>query len=92
MLFTYTPHQVEQNRKFYLNMYDPSHQLVQIDQTMNWYQLYENLKVYYPKPFGSPSVYPIVIVKILMIQSLEGFHSFRSPVSRCNKTLHIGGF
>jgi transposase len=77
MLFTYTPQQVEQNRKFYLNMYDSSHQLVQIDQTMNWYHLYENLKVYYPKLFGRPSVDPIVIVKILMIQSLEGFRSVR---------------
>jgi hypothetical protein len=56
MLLIHTPQQVEQNRKFYLNMYDSSHQLVQIDQTMNWYQLYENLKVYYPKPFGRPSV------------------------------------
>lgn len=77
MLFTHTPQQVEQNRKFYLKMYDSSHQLVQIDQTMNWYQLFENLKVYYPKLFGRPSVDLIVIVKILMIQSLEGFRSVR---------------
>jgi transposase len=77
MLFSYTPQQVEQNRKFYLKMYDPSHQLVQIDQTMNWNHLYEKVKVYYPKQFGRPSVDPIVIIKILMIQSLEGFRSVR---------------
>ena len=77
MFFSYTPQQVEQNRMFYPNMYDSSHQLVQIDQAMNWYHLYEKLKSYYPKLFGRPSVDPIVLVKILMIQSLDGFRSVR---------------
>jgi transposase/IS5 family transposase len=77
MLFSYTPQQVEQNRTFYFNMYDSSHQLVQIDQVMNWYHLYEKLKVYYPQRIGRPTVDPIVLVKILMIQSLEGFRSVR---------------
>lgn len=77
MFFSFTPQQVEQNRAFYINMYDSSHQLVQIDQVMNWYHLYENLKKYYPQRIGRPTVDPIVLVKILMIQSLEGFRSVR---------------
>lgn len=77
MLFSYTPQQVEQNRTFYLRMFDWKHQLVQIDKVMNWCQLYEKLKIYYPKRIGRPTVDPIVLVKILMIQSLEGFRSVR---------------
>ena len=73
MFFSYTHQEVEQNRTFYLQMYDPSHQLVQIDQTVDWHQLYDQLKVYYPKQIGRPSIDPIILVKILMIQGLEGF-------------------
>lgn len=47
MLCTYTPQQVEQNRNFYLNLYDASHQLVQIGRVMNWHHLYEKLLNYY---------------------------------------------
>jgi transposase len=77
MFFSYSPQQVEQNRTFYLHMFDSSHQLVQIDKVMNWYHLHEKLKVYYPKRIGRPTVDPIVLVKILMIQYLEGFRSVR---------------
>ena len=44
MFFSYTYQEVEQNRIFYLQMYDPSHQLVQIDRTVDWNQLYNQLK------------------------------------------------
>ena len=77
MFFPYTYQEVEQNRIFYLQMYDPLHQLVQIDQTVDWHQLYDLLKVYYPKQNGRPSIDPIVLVKILMVQGLEGFRSVR---------------
>ena len=77
MFFTHTPQAVEQNRAFYLHMYDASHQLVKIDQVMDWYHLYHKLKPFYPKQIGRPTVDPIVLVKILMIQTLEGFRSVR---------------
>lgn len=77
MFFSYSPQQVEQNRKFYLKMCDFSHCLVQIDQLVNWNDLYEKLKLYYPKQIGRPTVCPIVLVKILMIQCLDGFRSVR---------------
>lgn len=77
MFFSFTPQEVAQNRVFYLKMYDHSHPLVQIDQVMNWHHVYDELKVYYPKRMGRPTCDPIVLVKILIIQSLEGFRSVR---------------
>jgi transposase len=77
MLFSYTSQEVHQNRAFYVQAYDQSHLLVQIDTVMNWHDLYEKLKRYYPKKIGRPSVDPVVLVKILMIQNLEGFRSVR---------------
>ena len=77
MFFSYTYQEVKQNRTFYLQMSDPSHQLVQIDQTVDWHQLYDQLKRYYPKKIGRPSIDPIILVKIFMIQGLEGFRSVR---------------
>lgn len=77
MLFSHTPNEVKQNRAIYVNSYDPSHELVGIDNVMNWYHLFEKLKKYYPKQNGRPSVDPIILVKILMIQNLEGFRSVR---------------
>jgi hypothetical protein len=35
MFFSYSPQEVEQNRKYYIHMYDSSHKLVGIDQVMN---------------------------------------------------------
>lgn len=77
MLFSHTSFEVEQNRKFYLKMYDSSHALVKIDRVMDWYHLYEKLSVYYPHRIGRPTADPIVLVKMLMIQGLEGFRSVR---------------
>jgi hypothetical protein len=92
MFFSYTRQEVEQNRGFYLHMYDPTHQLVQIDQVMNWYQLHEKLKPYYPKEIGRPTVDPIVLVKILMIQTLEGFRSFRFTCKQVQQNATYAGF
>jgi transposase len=77
MLFSYTPQEVEQNRAFYLKAYNPSHKLVKIDKVMDWFDLFEKLKKYYPKPNGRPSADPVILIKILMIQKLEGFRSVR---------------
>ncbi|KKB38794.1 Mobile element protein [Bacillus thermotolerans] len=55
MFFSHTYQEIEQNRAFYLHMYDASHQLVQIDQVMDWHQLYKKLKVYYPQRIGRPT-------------------------------------
>ena len=77
MFFSHTYQEIEQNRAFYLHMYDASHQLVQIDQVMDWHQLYKKLKVYYPQRIGRPTADPVVLIKILMIQMLEGFRSVR---------------
>jgi transposase len=77
MLFSYSSQEVKQNRAFYLNAYDPKHELVNLDNQMNWHHLFHKLSKFYPKQNGRPSVDPIILSKILMIQSLEGFRSVR---------------
>ncbi|MDR0139574.1 transposase [Metabacillus idriensis] len=77
MLFSYSSQEVKQNRVFYLNGYDSQHELVNLDNQMNWHHLFQKLKNYYPKQNGRPSVDPIILVKILLIQSLEGFRFVR---------------
>ena len=87
MLFSYTSQEVAQNRAFYLNAYDSSHPLVEIDKVMNWYSLFEKLKKFYPKQIGRPSVDPIIMVKILMIQYLEGFRSVRFTCKQARQNM-----
>ncbi|MBM7650567.1 transposase [Bacillus ectoiniformans] len=73
----YSRKEIEENRKTYGQMYDPSHHLVQIDALMDWDFVSRKLSTYYPSEIGRPSRDPIVLVKILMIQYLEGFRSVR---------------
>ncbi|MCD7036742.1 transposase [Metabacillus sp. GX 13764] len=87
MLFSYSSQEVAQNREFYLKGYDAKHGLVSLDSLMNWHHLFQNLKKYYPKSNGRPSADPIILVKILMIQSLEGFRSVRSTCKQVSQNM-----
>ncbi|ENQ3077832.1 transposase, partial [Bacillus cereus] len=77
MYVTYSMKQVEENRKYYEMMYDASHHLVKIDQVMDWNFVTRKLEVFYPHRIGRPTKDPIMLVKILLIQYLEGFRSVR---------------
>ncbi|WHY44614.1 IS1182 family transposase [Lysinibacillus pakistanensis] len=77
MYVTYSRREIEENRKFYEMMYDPSHQLVKMDQVMDWNFVSKQLEVFYPYSIGRPTKDPIMLVKILLIQYLEGFRSVR---------------
>ena len=77
MYFAYSKQEVEQNRSFYEMMYDPSHHLVKMDQMMDWAFLSKKLESFYPHQVGRPTKDPIILVKMLMIQYLEGFRSVR---------------
>lgn len=77
MYFAYSKQEIEQNRSFYEMMYDTSHHLVKIDQVMDWMFLSKKLEAFYPHQVGRPTKDPIILVKILMIQYLEGFRSIR---------------
>lgn len=73
----YSKKEIEANRKSYEMMYDASHHLVKIDETMDWNVASRKLSSYYLSQIGRPSKDPMVLVKILMIQYLEGFRSVR---------------
>ena len=77
MYVTYSRREIEENRKFYEMMYDPSHQLVKMDQVMDWNFVSKQLEVFYPYNIGRPTKDPIMLMKILLIQYLEGFRSVR---------------
>lgn len=91
----YYKREVEVNRKIYEMMYDASHPLLKIDAVMDWDFVLRNLASYYPSQIGRPSKDPIVIVKILMIQYLEGFRSVRFTCKQVQQNAtypHTGGF
>ncbi|MBZ5752190.1 IS1182 family transposase [Metabacillus rhizolycopersici] len=77
MYFTYSNVTIEENRKFYEMMYDASHHLVKIDCVMDWGFVKKQLEAFYPHRIGRPTKDPIMLVKILLIQYLEGFRSVR---------------
>lgn len=47
MYVTYSRREIEENRKFYEMMYDPSHQLVKMDQVMDWNFVSKQLEVFF---------------------------------------------
>ena len=73
----YSRKEIETNRKSYEMMYDASHHIVKIDAVMDWDFVSRKLAAYYPSQIGRPSKDPIILVKILLIQYLEGFRSVR---------------
>jgi transposase len=77
MYVTYSRQEIEVNRKSYEMMYDASHHLVKLDPVMDWDFVSKQLEVFYPHCIGRPTKDPIVLVKILLIQYLEGFRSVR---------------
>ncbi|MFD2679891.1 transposase, partial [Bacillus seohaeanensis] len=77
MYVTYSRQEIEANRRFYEMMYDASHHLVKMDPIIDWDFVSKRLEGFYPHRIGRPTKDPIVLVKILLIQYLEGFRSVR---------------
>ena len=73
----YSRKEIEENRKNYKMMVDASHHLLKMDAVMDWDFVSRKLAAYYPSTVGRPSKDPLVLVKILLIQYLEGFRSVR---------------
>lgn len=69
--------EIQENRRAYESMVDSNHVLVQIDRFMDWNHVYRLLQPFYSMNTGRPSIDPLILVKILMIQYLEGFRSVR---------------
>ncbi|WP_088037607.1 IS1182 family transposase [Gottfriedia acidiceleris] len=68
---------IAKNRKLYENMIDVEHHIVKIDKEINWNYLYQLIEPYYRSTVGRPSIDPLILVKILLIQYIEGFRSVR---------------
>jgi len=68
---------IAKNRKMYENMIDIEHHIVIIDKEINWNYLYQLIEPYYRSTVGRPSIDPLILVKILLIQYIEGFLSVR---------------
>ncbi|OZI11453.1 transposase, partial [Bacillaceae bacterium SAS-127] len=77
MYVTYSRQEMAENRKHYEMMYDAAHHLVKIDQVMDWDFVTKQLARFYPHRIGRPTKGPIMLVKILLIQYVEGFRSVR---------------
>ena len=54
-----------------------NHLLRKIDAAVNWERLYEMVEPLYSEDNGRPSVDPVVLVKIVLIQHLHGLSSLR---------------
>ncbi|MFB7142753.1 transposase [Gottfriedia sp. NPDC056225] len=68
---------IAKNRKLYENMIDMEHHIVKIDKEINWNYLYKLIEPYYRSTVGRPSIDPLILVKILLIQYIEGFRPVR---------------
>ncbi len=68
-------------------MYDKRHLLVQIDKVMDWDYVYSLLKPFYSEDKGRPSLDPLMLVKILIIQYVEGFRSVRFTCKQIDQHL-----
>jgi transposase len=61
------------NRKHYEMMYDRTHTLVKLEKVMDWGLVYRYIKPFYSSHIGRPTIDPRILVKILLIQYIEGF-------------------
>lgn len=78
MFFMHARQDIEKNRQFYKCMFDPNHQLIQLDKLIDWQWIAQKILTYYsPTRTGRPTVDPLFLIKILVIQGLEGFRSVR---------------
>ncbi|MEK4425252.1 transposase [Solibacillus sp. FSL K6-1523] len=89
MFFMHSRQEIEKNRQFYICMFDSSHQLIQLDKLIDWQWICQKLLPYYSSTrTGRPTVDPLFLIKILVIQGLEGFRSVRFACKQiqCNAT------
>ncbi|MBE6906383.1 MAG: transposase [Ruminococcaceae bacterium] len=58
------------------------HLLRKIDAAVNWERVYEMVEPLYSENNGRPSVDPVVLVKIVLIQHLNGLPSLRRTAKK----------
>ena len=63
------------------------HLLRKIERSMDWEKVYELVEHLYSKDRGRPSVDPVVLIKIVLLQHLYGIPSLRQTVKACNENI-----
>ena len=71
---------------------DPKHLLIQIDEQFDFAKLVEPLEDYYCLDNGRPAVHPEVLVRALLISSLQNVSSFRRLCSAISENLAFHWF
>ena len=61
-----------------------NHLLRKVDKVMDYDWIYERLEPYYSKRMGRPSVDPVVLIKMVLIQHLFGLPSLRQTWREIN--------
>ena len=57
-----------------------NHLLRKIDRVINWSFIYDLVKEKYSPDFGRPSIDPVILIKIVLIQYLYGIRSMRQTI------------
>lgn len=63
------------------------HLLRKIERSMDWNTVYELVEQLYSKNVGRPSVDPVVLIKIVLLQHLYGHRSLRETVRVCEDSM-----
>ena len=59
----------------------PGHLLRAIEESIDFHFIYDEVKELYCKNNGRPSIDPVVLIKLIMIQALYGIRSMRQTIS-----------
>ena len=68
------------------------HLLRKIDAAVDFTQLYEMVEPLYCEDNGRPSIDPVVLLKMVLIQHLYGIPSLRRTAEEVSATIAIAGF
>lgn len=63
------------------------HLLRKIERSMDWEKVYELVEHLYSKDRGRPSIDPVVLIKIVLLQHLYGIRSLRQTVAECEMNI-----
>lgn len=63
------------------------HLLRKIERSMDWEKVYGLVEHLYSKDRGRPSIDPVVLIKIVLLQHLYGIWSLRQTVVACEENI-----
>ena len=82
--------ETKRNEVTFMNLEDmvpPNHLVRKIESVMDWKWIYEKVEHLYSEELGRPSIDPIVLVKLSMLQLIFGIDSMRQTISETEMNL-----